>query len=79
MLWRGWLYAVVLATAFSSVYAQDYRERLPQDEVIYLLMPDRFANGDPANDRGGLRGGPLQTGFDPTAKGFFTAATCAAC
>jgi len=71
MLWRGWLYAVVLATAFSSVYAEDYRERLPQDEVVYLVMPDRFANGDPANDRGGLRGGPLQTGFDPSAKGFF--------
>jgi len=68
---RGWLYAVVLAAASWTVDAQEYRQRLPQDEVIYFLLPDRFANGDPANDRGGLRGGPLQTGFDPAAKGFF--------
>lgn len=51
--------------------AQDYRARLPQDEVIYFVLPDRFANGDPANDRGGLTGGPLTTGFDPTRKGFY--------
>jgi len=68
---RGWLYAAVLAAASGTIDAQEYRERLPQDEVIYFLLPDRFANGDPANDRGGLRGGPLQTGLDPTAKGFF--------
>lgn len=47
------------------------RARLPQDEVIYFLLPDRFENGDPTNDRGGLSGGPLTTGFDPTHKGFF--------
>jgi glycosidase len=51
--------------------ARSYRDRLPQDEVVYFLLPDRFANGDPANDRGGLVGGPLQTGFDPTRKGFY--------
>ncbi|MEZ5220498.1 MAG: alpha-amylase family glycosyl hydrolase [Ilumatobacteraceae bacterium] len=33
---------------------------------IYFVMPDRFANGDPANDRGGLEGDQLVTGFDPT-------------
>ena len=71
MLGRSWLYAVVLAAASLTVEAQEYRARLPQDEVIYFLLPDRFADGDPANDRGGLRGGPLQTGFDPAAKGFF--------
>jgi glycosidase len=48
-----------------------YRERLPQDEIIYFLLPDRFENGDPANDRGGLKGGRLVTGFDPSAKGFY--------
>ena len=47
------------------------RARAPQDEVVYFLLPDRFENGDPSNDRGGLSGGPLQTGFDPTAKGFY--------
>jgi glycosidase len=42
-----------------------------EDEIIYFVLPDRFANGDPANDRGGLKGGPLQHGFDPTHKGFY--------
>nr|WP_235535143.1 alpha-amylase family glycosyl hydrolase [Sphingomonas sp. Leaf339] len=51
--------------------AADYRQRLPQDEVIYFVLPDRFENGDPTNDRGGLKGGPLATGFDPTHKGFY--------
>jgi len=49
----------------------DYRDRLPADEVIYFLLPDRFENGDASNDRGGLKGGPLVTGFDPAAKGFY--------
>ena len=48
-----------------------FRERLPEDEVIYFLLPDRFENGDPANDRGGLSGDRLKTGFDPAAKGFY--------
>ncbi|MCI4643163.1 MAG: alpha-amylase family glycosyl hydrolase [Hyphomonadaceae bacterium] len=46
-------------------------DRPPEDEVIYFVMPDRFENGDPSNDRGGLEGGPLETGFDPTHKGFY--------
>lgn len=75
-LWNG-LAGALLATAAvatsSSALAQqpDYRSRLPQDEVIYFLLPDRFENGDPANDRGNIAGGRLQTGFDPTHKGFF--------
>ena len=48
-----------------------FRERLPEDEVVYFLLPDRFENGDPSNDRGGLSGGRLTTGFDPTATGFY--------
>ena len=47
------------------------RARVPQDEVIYFLLPDRFDNADPGNDRGGLSGGKLQTGFDPADKGFY--------
>ena len=35
------------------------------------MLPDRFENGDPANDRGGLQGDRLTTGFDPTHKGFY--------
>ncbi|MEQ1725123.1 MAG: alpha-amylase family glycosyl hydrolase [Sphingopyxis sp.] len=47
------------------------RDRLPEDEVIYFVLPDRFANGDTTNDAGGIAGGPMQTGFDPTHKGFY--------
>ena len=37
---------------------------------IYFVMPDRFANGDPTNDTAGVRGGPLDHGFDPTRRGY---------
>ena len=59
------------ASLVSLASADDYRAREPEDEIIYFLLPDRFDNADPANDRGGLSGGRLQTGFDPTAKGFY--------
>ncbi|GAA4375833.1 hypothetical protein GCM10023152_20200 [Agromyces bauzanensis] len=41
------------------------------DEVFYFVMTDRFANGDAANDEGGLTGDRLTTGYDPTDKGFY--------
>ncbi|MFF0381317.1 pullulanase-type alpha-1,6-glucosidase [Streptomyces sp. NPDC004286] len=40
-------------------------------EQFYFVMPDRFANGDRSNDRGGLTGSRLSTGYDPTDKGFY--------
>ncbi|CAM5384466.1 pullulanase OS=Streptomyces aurantiogriseus OX=66870 GN=GCM10010251_54740 PE=3 SV=1 [Streptomyces aurantiogriseus] len=40
-------------------------------EQFYFVLPDRFANGDTANDRGGLTGSRLTTGYDPTDKGFY--------
>ncbi|MEJ8634590.1 pullulanase-type alpha-1,6-glucosidase [Streptomyces sp. MS2.AVA.5] len=40
-------------------------------EQFYFVLPDRFANGDAANDRGGLQGGRLDTGYDPADKGFY--------
>lgn len=51
--------------------AQTYLDRPPEDEVIYFVLPDRFENGDPRNDRGGISGDRLRHGFDPTAKGFY--------
>ena len=66
----GLVGAAMLAAAPASAQP-DYRARLAQDEVIYFLLPDRFENGDPANDLGGFSGGRLQTGYDPTHKGFF--------
>ncbi|MFM2099189.1 MAG: hypothetical protein RLZZ366_728, partial [Pseudomonadota bacterium] len=63
------LLAVILGT--TPTLAQPYRDRLPQDELIYFLLPDRFENGDTSNDKGGLSGDRLATGFDPSAKGFY--------
>ncbi|MFJ4562952.1 pullulanase-type alpha-1,6-glucosidase [Streptomyces caelestis] len=40
-------------------------------EQFYFVLPDRFANGDPRNDKGGLTGSRLTTGYDPTDKGFY--------
>ncbi|WP_327711463.1 pullulanase-type alpha-1,6-glucosidase [Streptomyces sp. NBC_00464] len=40
-------------------------------EQFYFVMPDRFANGDTGNDKGGLTGSRLETGYDPTDKGFY--------
>ena len=41
------------------------------DQNFYFVMADRFANGDTANDRGGLTGDRNVTGFDPTTKGWY--------
>jgi glycosidase len=38
---------------------------------IYFVMPDRYANGVPANDAGGLSGGRSVSGYDPTGTGYF--------
>src|SRR5688572_14157555 len=43
----------------------------PRAEQFYFALPDRFFNGDPANDTGGLAGGRLDHGYDPTDKGFY--------
>jgi len=40
-------------------------------ERIYFVMPDRYANGDTSNDRGGKSGVRNVTGFDPADTGFF--------
>ncbi|MFE0422471.1 pullulanase-type alpha-1,6-glucosidase [Streptomyces sp. NPDC058953] len=40
-------------------------------EQFYFVLPDRFANGDRANDRGGLTGSRLDHGHDPADKGFY--------
>jgi glycosidase len=70
------MFIITLAFAvacFSAEEAQskNYRDRLQEDEVIYFLLPDRFENGDATNDKGGLEGDRLKTGFDPSHKGFY--------
>ncbi len=63
--------AAIALTLATPALAQSYRDRLPQDETIYFLLPDRFENGDAANDKGGIKGDRLKTGYDPTAKGYY--------
>lgn len=65
------LSAALAATAVTPLSAQSFRDRLPEDEVIYFVLPDRFANGDPKNDTGGIKGDRMKHGFDPTHKGFY--------
>jgi glycosidase len=65
-----WVLLGALMTADAHA-ADAFRARLPEDEIIYFLLPDRFENADPSNDRGGLTGDRLKTGFDPTSKGFY--------
>ena len=64
------LVALLLAGAAPGA-AQSYLDRPPEEEVVYFVLPDRFENADPSNDRGGLRGDRLDHGFDPTHKGFY--------
>lgn len=40
-------------------------------ETFYFVMTDRFANGDPSNDTGGITGDRLAHGLDPTDKSFY--------
>ncbi|MBY0563843.1 MAG: alpha-amylase [Hyphomonadaceae bacterium] len=77
-MWRSALSAALAVVVLSNPAAAQapgdatsQETRLPQDEVVYFLLPDRFENGNRRNDRGGLRGDRLRTGFDPTHKGFY--------
>jgi pullulanase-type alpha-1,6-glucosidase len=59
------------ATADDRARAGDSLRAGLTTERYYFLMADRFANGDSSNDQGGLTGGRLSTGYDPTDKGFY--------
>ena len=63
--------SLALLLASTPAVAENLRDRLPEDEVIYFVLPDRFENGDVKNDKGGIKGDRLAHGFDPTHKGFF--------
>ncbi len=54
----------------AKLAAQPARHDLTRDQ-FYFVLPDRFANGDTSNDRGGLTGSRTATGFDPADKGFY--------
>ena len=59
------------ATRSGDVATESFRDRLPSEEIVYFVLPDRFENGDTSNDTGDFTGDRLTTGYDPTAKGFF--------
>lgn len=82
---RQWGSAILTAAVFASLGCafplsgraaaappnEEALNRPITDEIVYFVLPDRFENGDPSNDKGGLDGDRLATGFDPTHKGFF--------
>ena len=41
------------------------------DEIVYFVIPDRFENGDPSNDKGGIEGDWKDHGFKPDDRGFY--------
>ena len=59
-----------LGPSDSALASNSLRKDLTREQ-FYFVMADRFANGSSANDRGGLTGSRLATGFDPTSKGFY--------
>ncbi len=48
-----------------------YAKRPATDDIIYFVLPDRFENGDPSNDKAGISGGRLEHGYDPEAVNFY--------
>ena len=71
-MFRKLIASLTLSAAIAApLAAQSLRDRPPEDEIIYFVLPDRFANGDPKNDTGGIKGDKMKHGFDPTHKGFF--------
>lgn len=69
---RGLMLGAALAALTAApVAAESYRDRAPEEEVIYFVLPDRFANGNESNDQGRITGDRLDHGFDPTHKGFY--------
>ncbi|WP_432417565.1 pullulanase-type alpha-1,6-glucosidase [Actinoplanes solisilvae] len=54
-----------------AVIAQWGTDEPASNEQFYFVLPDRFANGNRANDKGGPTGDRLKTGLDPADKGFY--------
>ncbi len=82
-VFRRAVLAAALATAIAPATALGHHDRHGEahhslrtavtDQNFYFVMADRFNNGDPANDHGGLPPGKAegQSGFDPTGKGWY--------
>ncbi|MBC7591225.1 MAG: pullulanase-type alpha-1,6-glucosidase [Salinibacterium sp.] len=71
---RVGLDALGLADTYSDEDAQLVSDPIRQpgsDEQFYFVMTDRFKDGDPGNNAAGLGSDPLDSGYDPTSKGFY--------
>ncbi|MGV8897183.1 MAG: pullulanase-type alpha-1,6-glucosidase [Rhodoglobus sp.] len=71
---RVGLEALSLATSYSDQDAPLVADPIRQpgsDEQFYFVMTDRFKDGDPANNTAGLGSDPMDSGYDPTKKGFY--------
>ena len=42
-----------------------------QDDIFYFVLPDRFSDGDAANNTGGIAGDVIDHGYLPTDKAFY--------
>lgn len=62
---------VILAFVASGLPAKAASDPAVHPEMIYFVMLDRFENGDPSNDQGGLTGPATTTGFQPSDPGFY--------
>ncbi len=74
---RGALSGVMMLAAARAASAAPaaYLERLPEQEIIYFLLPDRFAKSD-AEPGGSIRGGDrLVSGYDPSDPRFYHGGT----
>lgn len=65
------LLATLIFTGATAAASTQSYDRPPEDEIIYFVLPDRFENANPENDRAGIDGDRLDHGFDPTHKGFY--------
>ena len=71
--------AVALGLTVGSAQADDSLTALATPSVrspiaadrFYFVMTDRYRDGDPANNTGGVSGGPSANGFEPTSDAFF--------
>ncbi|AEV84558.1 alpha-amlyase [Actinoplanes sp. SE50] len=69
--WRASAAPAGAAEPSAAALAHWGADRPAPAEQFYFVLPDRFADGNPKNDTGGLSGDRLSTGYDPTDKGFY--------
>jgi len=60
-----------VTTSGYSASAESSAFQMQKNPMIYFVMLDRFANGDPTNDSGYITGSVSKSGFNPSATGFY--------